>query len=179
VSAPQATTPYGVPWPFLIVKLGRKRFWGSLDQPLDERLAAAADKIFPSTDRPFSMYRVRSEEDVYRVAVAMNAGRSSLSEDSSFVAFLDEELVQLGITCLDTPGSTACELVNRWHKDADANPSQALDLCRLAMQQGRPVRTLTKGMLRPAVARSTENRCRAAVSDAGKCLDPECAPANS
>jgi hypothetical protein len=179
VSVPQATTPYGVPWPFLLVKLGRKRFWGNPDQPLDERLAAAVAMIFPPADRPFSIYRVRSEEDVNRVAVAMNAGRSSLSEDSPFVAFLEEELAQLGITCLDTPGNTACALVNRWHLDADANPSQAHDLCQLAMQRGRPVRTLTKGMLRPAVAHSTANRCSAAVPDAEKCLDPECALAGS
>jgi hypothetical protein len=177
VSATQAPSPYGVPWPFLVVKLGRKRFWGTPDQPLDERLDDAVDKVFPPGDRPFSMYRVRSEEDVLRVAVAMNAGRSSLTEDSPFVAFSEEELAQLGITRLDTQGTTACELVNHWHLDADASPPQARQLCRLAMQGGRPVRTLTRGMLRPAVDWATGNRCRAAVADTEGCLDAECARA--
>jgi hypothetical protein len=120
------------------------------------------------------MYRVRSEADVLRVAVAMNAGRSSLTEDSPFVAFSEEELEALGIARLDTRGTTLCELVNRWHLDADASPAQARELCRRAMQNGRPVRTLTKGMLRSPVEQATKNRCRAAVADREVCLDAEC-----
>jgi hypothetical protein len=165
-----------VPLPAFVRKLGRKRHWGSPDQPEAERIAEILGNVFLNDQLPYSLYRVSSDTDLHRVALALNAGRKagSLTEDSSFVAFGAEELETVNVRAQPTVGDTPCRYANHLHHDASASEDQLRQLVTQAIRAGRTIASLTKGVMKRVVETAIRDQCFAAVTDAVECKAEGC-----
>jgi len=78
--------------PVLVRKLRRKRHWQSFAATDDEQVTEIAQEVFLYDRTPYSMYRVSSEAELDRVALALNSGRDSLTEECCFVCLRTRRL---------------------------------------------------------------------------------------
>jgi hypothetical protein len=161
--------------PVFIRKLARASHWGQPDDPIDQRVKDAVKNVFRNQpEQEVSIYRVGSDEELRRVAVGLNANRSSLSETLAFAVMLPEELRQFGILLTQTPGDLKCEFANRLHYDAVATDQQFEDLCRALMTAGRTEGRCTASMMRDAAQAAVDEGC-AAATNTTPCRVPACA----
>src|SRR4051812_42928176 len=83
--------------PVFLRKLRRRADWGDLETPLEQRAADAVRLVFRSDPKPYSLFRVETDEELHRVVIGLNGGRPSLISDSDFIAVLPGELEAVGI----------------------------------------------------------------------------------
>lgn len=160
--------------PVYIRKLRRRSDWGAPGDDLEERARNAVRELFRLQSEPdISIYLIRGDEDLRRVAIGMNAGRPSLREAIAFVAFLPDELRAVSIEPRPTPGNLPCEYANGLHFDMTAGDDQLEQLCRSAMQNGRIAGNCSKSIMTDVVAAAREENCRS-VSAFGACLVAGC-----
>ena len=161
--------------PVFVRKLGRRGHWGeSADADQPARLRDAVEKVFLTPrEQAISVYLVNTDDDLRRVALGMNAGRGSLKEAVPFVAFLPTEVRAAGIVMRQTPGDLPCDHANRIHYDWVATDAQLAALCEAAMNAGREAGNCSQGMMKDAVEKAGQERCRAATGGSG-CLVPGC-----
>lgn len=147
-------------------KLTRKSHWGVAGDPLDERLDPAVEKVFPEESGVFSVFRVDSDVDLRRIALAFNANRSSYTERLDLIAFSLDELQRCEIPAdrVPEPG-TRCDHANRRHYHITASISQLRHLCELAMTSGRSAASLTSATMRDAVKAADEDGCHIVTAD--------------
>ena len=147
-------------------KLTRKSHWGIAGDPLDERLDAAVEKVFPEEAGVFSVFRVDSDVDLRRITLAFNANRSSYTERLDLVAFTPDELQRCEIPAASAPESgTRCDHANRRHCHISASTNQLRHLCELAMTAGRSAASLTTATMRDVVKAAEEDRCHIVTAD--------------
>lgn len=160
--------------PVFIRKLARASHWGQPDKPIDERVKNAVKNVFRNQEEPeISIYRVNSDEELRRVAVGLNANRSSLNEALAFAVLLPEELVQHGIQVRQTPGDLRCEFANRLHFDATATDDQLRNLCRALMTADRTEGRCPSSVMRDAAQAAIAEGC-AAATNTSPCRVPAC-----
>lgn len=163
-----------LPAPVFLRKLRRKADWGSSETPLEQRAADVPQLVFKIDPKPYSLFKVESDEELQRVVIGLNGGRPSLTCDSDFIAILPCELAAAGIYATRTAGDTLCRFANALHYDIPAEDSQLLALCRGLIGQGRQVIHFTKGMTRPLAAIAQTDSCLA-VPDSPGCRLARCA----
>lgn len=119
-------------------KLNSPRAW----RPGDAQ--ASAKDVFP--EHTNSLFRVSTNDELYKVAAAINSGRESMDERISFIWIRADELVLCGISLRsvrDTE-SIRCPAAQRLHVDAAADAALWSSLCaRLA--SGDRSRGITHG----------------------------------
>ena len=156
--------------PVFVRKLARASHWGDPDDEIRQRVNTAVSEVFrPHGSGTVSVYLVEGDLDLHRVAVGMNANRDSLMERLSLVAFSRQEVDTCSIVATESPGETKCLHANRRHFDLAATESQLAELCRTAMEAGRPAGRLNKRHLRPIVERAAQDGCRAVVAESEHC----------
>ena len=160
-------------------KLARKRHWGSPDQSVQERTSEILANVFLNDKCPYSLYRVSSEADLDRVALALNAGRGSLSEECYFVFFTSAEFQDANITLEQTEGRTPCHYANFLHFDADAAELQLQSLVNQALTDGRDLVRRSRPQMKQVAEQATETRCLAAVPASTACETEGCPQAGS
>lgn len=160
--------------PVLVRKLRRKRHWHSSASTPDEQLTEIVREVFLYDVRPFSLFQVGSEAELDRVALALNAGRASRSEECNFVYFKTDEVQAAGIPLFQTPGDTPCKLVNHLHFDSQATEGQLRTLLGLARTAGRGVSRRTEGNMKKFIVQATAEQCLAAVPDSTECKAAGC-----
>jgi hypothetical protein len=148
-----------LPAPVFLRKLRRKADWGSIDTPLDERAADVVRVVFKIDPKPYSLFRVETDDELHRVVIGLNDGRPSLTCDSDFIAILPTELESVGIDAWHSTGDTLCRFANALHYDISAEDDQLLTMCRWMIGQGREAIHLTKGMTRPMADKAQEDGC--------------------
>jgi hypothetical protein len=170
VVTPKAEEILGVPPPVFVRKLVRASHWGGPEDQLQQRVSIAVGEVFRSDGSgTFSVYLVERDVDLHRVAIGMNGNRDSLMERLDLVAFSRQEMDSCRIIATQSPGKTTCLHANRHHFDLTATESQLAELCRTAMESGRPVGRLKKRHLRAIVEQAEKEGCRAAVTDSEHC----------
>lgn len=162
-----------IPEPMLVRKLARKNHWGPVEDNTVERVQAILQQLFDPRDRPFSLYQVATAEDLDRVALALNGGRSSLTEDVAFAAFPKREVEQAEIALVMTPGETLCHYANSLHCDADVEPSVLERIVALAVQNNREVIHYTKGQMKRVVEQGRHERCDV-ITEREQAIPPGC-----
>lgn len=158
----------------LVRKLARKRHWGSSDQPAEQRSAEVLSNVFLNDDKPYSLYRVNSESELDRVALALNAGRSSLSEECFFAFFTEAELQAASISLTQSAGQTPCRHANHLHFDADAVEAQLLSLISQALISGRDLVRRNRNQMKQVAELAMKDQCLAAVPDSPECKADGC-----
>lgn len=161
--------------PAFLRKLRRKNDWGGPDDGLDTRSELAANKVFQGEESDgFSVYLIRTDEDLRRVAIGLNSTRDSATEEINLVAFHPEELTHAGISSKPTPGNTRCHYANRLHHDLTATRAQLVQLCHNAMQGGRAAKKCTSATMRDVLAAAQTEQCDAAFNPPKGCLAENC-----
>ena len=176
MALPTVTGTLGIPAPVFLRKLRRKSHWGAADDPIDERAVIAVREVF-LTERgnTYSVYLIRTDEDLRRVAIGLNGNRDSLTEVLDLVAFLPNELQAVGISFQATPGDTRCRFANLLHHDLKATEPQLLALCRTTMVRGRNAGRLSTGTMREVVTSAQGEQCLAALDLSPECQVAQCA----
>lgn len=149
----------GLPGPLFLRKLRRKADWGSIETPIEERAVSAALSVFPVHSKPYSVFRVTTDDEFKRIILGLNSGRRKLDGDSDFIAVLPRELASLGIAVERTPGETLCRLANSLHFDMSPTEDQVREMCHQLLAQGRAVVHLGKSMIRPLVVQARTEGC--------------------
>lgn len=163
VPLPSIQAILGIPGPAFVRKLTRKSHWGDASDPIEERLASALEDVFSSSEGPeYSLYQVATETDLRRVAIGMNSGRDSLTENVDLVAFLPEDLSACGITATNViENATNCHHANRLHFNIHATREQLTGLCMNAMASERLAGRLSKGTMKCVVNAAEVDGCLA------------------
>jgi hypothetical protein len=158
-------------------KLDRKTDWGSDETPPEARAKDAVHLVFHPDSRPYSVYLIRSDEDLHRVIIGMNGGRQSLSSESYFIALQPEDLEAIGLRADHTPteGVTSCRYANSLHHDIQASEPQIAALCLRLFRDGRKVRYISKGKTRLLIPAAEAAGCYAAVKNSPGCRVDVCA----
>lgn len=160
--------------PVLVRKLRRKRHWHSSAAREEEQVAEVLTNVFLFDKRPYSLYQVGSETELDRVALALNAGRDSLSEECFFVYFTLDEAQAAGVPLSPTAGDTPCQLVNSQHFDADATETQLRALVSRVKAAQRGVCRRSRSQMKKVVEQATQEQCLAAVPESTECQVPAC-----
>jgi hypothetical protein len=165
------------PTPVYLRKLDRKADWGSEDVPPELRAEDVVRLVFHRHTHPYSVYLVRSDEDLRRVIIGMNSGRQSLSSESYFIALYPDDLGVIGLRADHTPeeGATACKVANSLHHDIVAYESEIAALCVHLFRDGRRVQYFSKGRTKLLIPEAEAIGCYAAVRDSTGCLIDACA----
>jgi hypothetical protein len=171
VALPTIQERLGVQSPLFVRKLSRQSHWGDPGDELSGRVAMAVREVFRSEPgETFSVYLLEKDEDLHRVALGLNANRSSLTETLALVGFFKHELEFCGISLVLSLGDTRCSGANRRHFDFSATAEQLTALCHNAMQAGRNAGRLNKPHMRPIIEKAGQNGCRAVVADSERCV---------
>lgn len=153
-------------YPALLRKVTRRSHW---ETALEQNSAMAASAVFREKDNQVSVWSVQSDEDLRRVAVAMNEERGSLHEQVAFVAVQMQEFAAAGIKLQQTPGATTCKAAEALHYDAAVDDVSVLSLCEVLIKAGRRVTACTRGQMKQAVVVASEEGCFAVVEDSKAC----------
>lgn len=157
----------GVDPPCYVRKVDSRGNWGAPEDEPSERLNTAMTKVFGDEWESFSIYEVADPADLSRVAVGMNSRRDSLIEKIFLLGFEKSELGHLSV--VETPGDTKCAHANDCHREVRPGDPDALEaVVSTMMEDGRNVGTLTKGMMRDAVAAAETDGC--AATGAAECV---------
>ena len=167
MALPGVEANLGVAPPAFVRKLTRKSHWGIAADPLEQRLNEAVERVFPEHGGVFSVFRVDSDVDLCRIALAFNANRSSFTERLDLVAFTPDELQRCEIPAESVPESgTRCDHANRRHCHISAGAQQLRQLCELAMTAGRSAASLTTATMRDVVKAAEDDGCHIVTADA-------------
>ena len=134
------------------------------------------NKVFPvDEDGTISIWRIGSNLDLIRVAVALNANRAasnpkgaSWHESLHFVAIRGDDVGTIELR--QTDGLTGCLHANSCHYGAVIErESQREGLVNALLIAGEEPRRLTKGKMKKAVKASQDAGCHAVVENSAKC----------
>ncbi len=166
----------GIAAPVFLRRLSKRGDWGSPEDAMDQRVAHVVGEGFLKRDKsPFSFWLVKNNEELRRVALALNSTTVSSTQKVEVIAFRPAELQEAGITApLQTPGNSPCPWANRLHFDLDATPQQLETLCRLAMKAGRMAGRCTEGEMKTVLELAKEDQCHAAIDNSPGCLVENC-----
>ena len=136
----------GVPFPFYVRKLDKKSVWGHSSDEVESRKFSAAQAVFNPKKLRFSLYLVRSWNDLVRVTVALNAGRNRLNDQVDFIAFGANDISTASINILpEIPGETDCAAANKLHVDIEASEySKFQAICSSTIDKNREAFRVTK-----------------------------------
>jgi hypothetical protein len=149
--------------PCFVRKVDRSGHW--------KDAATIQEKVFrPEPEyNTISVYLINSASDLARVAVALNANRSSKTEPIFLVAITGDELTDIVVR--RTAGMTLCKWANHLHHDlVAADNSRLSELSQTLVAAGRRPRKFTKKDMQEALDTSTNDGCHAANADSDGCV---------
>jgi len=163
--------------PVYLRKLDRKADWGNDELPPAQRIEDAVRLVFHRDTHPYSVYLVRTDEDLRRVIIGMNGGRQSLSSESYFIALHAEDLQAVGLHASHTPGEgiTACGFANSLHHDIVADEVKIAALCAHLFRRACTVHYFSKGRTRLLIPEAEAIGCLAATKETSGCKFEACA----
>ncbi len=148
--------------PCYVRKVDRSGHW--------QDTSAIRDKVFcPEPDNTISVYVVNCAIDLARVAIALNANRSSKIEPIFLVAMTASELA--GVVVQRTEGATLCKWANHLHHDlVVTDSSRILSLAQTLMVVGRKPYKFTKKAMQEALDATAKDGCHAANQNSDGCV---------
>ena len=164
MASPTIAAVLKVQAPVFIRKLRRASDWEQPGDDTEEKARAAVQKIFRNqAETEISIYLVKTDDDLRRVAIGMNANRDRLNEVIAFLAFNQTELTAAGIGNLaQTPGDLKCDYANTLHFDMTASDAQLEKLCTELLEAKREAARCTKGTMNDAEKLTVTEKCKSA-----------------
>lgn len=155
-------TAWSIEPPCFVRKVDRKGHWNDAE--------TIQSKVFkPEPNNTISVYRVTAGLDLLRVALALNANRSSKTEPIFLVAIKPDELAEIQVE--QTPGQTLCTWANLLHHDLIVTePTQITGLVQALLAASRTPKKFTTQNMTLAVADATHQGCHAATPHSKRCV---------
>jgi hypothetical protein len=150
-----------------IRKITRRRHW---EEPLQQRDSAAAGSIFDDEQNLTSLWRVETDLDLRRVALALNEGRSSPHEEIYLVPIVPHLLTDAGLSLVPSGGATDCPEARMLHFDVPMVADKRAALAQLLIQAGTGSIHLKKAEMVAAEKASALEGCFAALRESTHCL---------
>jgi hypothetical protein len=116
-----------------------------------------------------SLWRIGTDQELRRAAIALNEGRDSLKERLDLLAILPDELKQVEIRCTRTQGASDCPPAAALHYEADMDEGECRRLLELLLAARRVLGRCTRGKMIQAVELSQREGCFAAAQDSSSC----------
>jgi hypothetical protein len=132
--------------------------------------ATIRDKAFclDPDDSTISVYLVASATDLARVAIALNANRSSKTEPLFLLAITAAELAKIAVR--QSPGLTLCMWANHLHRNLLVpDVTQVARLAETLVAVGRKQHKFTEKAIQEALAATTYDGCHAADPTSADC----------
>jgi len=156
--------------PCYVRKVDRAGHWADAATIQDKVLCSEPD------DDGISVYLVSSPSDLARVAIALNANRSSLTEDLILVAIATGELA--AIDASRTNGETLCKWANHLHHDlVFADAAAVSRLATTLLGAGRRPHRFKKKAMQEALDYTSNDHCYAAEPNSVHCVCEDDLPA--
>jgi hypothetical protein len=152
--------------PVFIRSIARARVW---TQALQTKQPSDAAELLYEPDDNVSLWRVQDDEELRRVALAINESRDSLRETLDLLPILPAELQDVGIDWDAELGETACPTAARLHFSAEINSEARLRLLQRLIEANRELLRCTGGKMRLAVELSAKDGCFTAVPESVEC----------
>lgn len=152
--------------PLFIRKITRRKNW---TEPVERQDSATAASVFNDEQNLTSIWRVETDRDLRRVALALNEGRSSRHEEIFLIPIAPKVLDDAGLKPIPTPGESNCPEAKKLHFEVAMNLDERKTLAQLLMAAGTRSVRLTKPEMRAAEQVSAQEGCLAAVIDSPSC----------
>ncbi len=160
----------GISAPVLVRKINRARHWDNTNSSLDDKLEYVDDVFLPDEHDTYSLYLVKSDVDLHRVAIGFNSLRGSLFEDLHLLGFKIDEIEQSDMVwSLHRDDATLCFGANKLHVNVVASRDSVRLLCRLALQASRERGRLNKGKMKTLARLVGDHGCRAVEKTSNSC----------
>lgn len=139
----------------------------------EDPVAYAVDNIFSDREPEHSIFLIRNDDDLRRIAIAYNANRVSLHQKLLFLVLKPEELQECGIEIKPTPGDLICNYANKLHADATGSRASWYQLCQQALNNSRILARCSKSNMKAAEASAREEGCTI-IEENETCSVEEC-----
>src|SRR5437879_2790526 len=111
--------------PLFVRRVARARIWV---EALQTKRASDASDVLYEQDENVSLWRVSTDEELRRIAIAINESRDSFREMLDLLPILPTELEQVGVRWDSDPGDTSCPAAGKLHFNAEMNNEARLKL---------------------------------------------------
>lgn len=88
-------------------------------------MSVALARIFPASQHRYSVFLIRTDEDLKRIVVGLNMFRDRPNDKVDFVAFTESEFETCAICVDKTLGQTECHSANSLHADIHSKDHRA------------------------------------------------------
>ncbi len=129
--------------------------------------ATRASECLYEPDGRVSVWRVGNDQDLRRVAIAINESRESFRERIDFL--LPEELTAASVVCIQTRGETKCPAAAQLHYDAQIGDGNRKRLLETLLAARRQLGRCTSGQMGKAAEQSEQDGCFAVVENPVSC----------
>jgi len=155
--------------PVFVRKVPKRRHWRGKDgMSVEERVRHAAAEVFRNDGGRVSVFRVENADDLHRVAIGLNSGRSSLTEQLDILGITPEDIEACDLAMERTPGDTKCLHANERHYDIMHDDDAIERLVRRLIDQDRRDHRYKKQMNGAAQA-ARDIGCRATETTQPRC----------
>ena len=152
--------------PVFLRRVARARIWA---KALETKQPSDASELLFEEDQSVSLWHVGNDEELRRVAMAINESRDSLRETLDLLPILPAELEEAGIKWISELGLTSCPTAAKLHYNAGIDDDARSSLLQKLIAQGRRLVRCTGGKLREAVELSTGEGCFAVATNSIEC----------
>lgn len=149
-----------------IRKITRRRHW---DEPLGRQDSETAASIFDDEQNLTSIWRVETDLEFRRVALALNEGRSSPHEEIYLVPIVSQLLTDVGLSLIPNGGATDCPEARPLHFDVAMDSQTRAALAELLIRAGTKSVHLKKAEMVAAEKASALEGCFAALRESTHC----------
>jgi hypothetical protein len=153
-------------YPAYLRKIGRASHW---EGPLGSGDVADASQVLIESTGTTSLWHVNDDDDLRRVTIALNEGRSSFNERLDLLWIKPDELVTAGVIAQQTPGHTDCHHARDCHYDAQIDAHLAQALCGILLKAGRGLAKCSKADMKGACSVGLEEGCFPLDRDSRSC----------
>lgn len=158
-------------YPAYVRMVARPSVWKKAKDEGD--IAAATSLFIDDRHDSTSLYYVKNNTDLRRVAVGLNAIRSpdrpSKPQRAIFLPVLTRDLKTAGIAPSKTQGGTRCEFANSVHFDIELTQEDAERLIQPMLRRSVPLARYNPTKMRSAIEKSKTDGCPAVTDREESC----------
>lgn len=95
---------FGIEAPVFIRKIDSRARWNPEEcSTIEERARVVAEKLFRDPDNLYSIWRVRTDQELYSVIASLSEYRSPKNQNIDFIWMTEKELQEVGINPENQP----------------------------------------------------------------------------
>lgn len=161
---------FGIKVPSYIREIRSRTRWNPEGcNTVAERAKVVAENLFNEADHLYSIWLVRTEQELYSVIACRTDNRNPRERDIDFIWMTEEELQGIGIFPNNQPEGN-CLHAQHLHFNVTIEPHMAEKLCEYLICKGREAKRFSKkAHTKPMLEHQKNLGCRAAGSDLVNC----------